>query len=169
MTYNTLENAVRSAACKTLGARSKDFDKWLVTCDPNEDIEIDDFDLGTSVELSFEPHISPFIYFSSDVVFFVNLHGADGLGDIQVFFGNSCSDIEAAEVAAKDFLSRDPSDSWYIGAYFEEDCGLHMIREFTFDPESESDIESKIASCFSELLENETADKLRSFIHYFED
>jgi hypothetical protein len=169
MTYNTLERITRQAACKTLGVKSENFDKWLITCNYNEDIEIDDFDLGTSVELSFEPHISPFIYFSSDVVFFVNLHGADGLGDIQVFFGNSCSDVEAAEVAAKDFLSRDPSDSWYIGAYFEEDCGLHMIREFTFDPESESDIESKIASCFSELLENETADKLRSFIHYFED
>ena len=64
MTYNTLENAVRSAACKTLGARSKDFDKWLVTCDFNEGIEIENFDLGTSVELSFDPPISPFRYFS---------------------------------------------------------------------------------------------------------
>ena len=169
MTYNTLESVTRQAACKTLGAKSKDFDKWLVTCDPDDDIEIEDFDLGTSVELTFDPSISSFTYFSSDVVFFVNLHAEVGRGDIQVFFGNSCVNTTSAEVAAKDFLSRDPSDSWYIGAYFEEDCGLHMIREFTFDPESESDIESKIASCFSELLENETADKLRSFIHYFED
>lgn len=169
MTYNTLEHAIRTAACKTLGSKSENFDNWIVTYNPNEGIEIEEFDLGTSVELSMEPSISPFTYFSSDVVFFVNLHGADGLGDIQVFFGNSCVNTTSAEVAAKDFLSRDPSDGWYIGAYFEEDCGLHMIREFTFDPESESDIESKIASCFSELLENETADKLRPFIHYFED
>ena len=169
MNYNTLERITRQAVCKTLGAESEKFDKWLITCNFNEDIEIEDFDLGTSVELTFDPSISPFTYFSSDVVFFVNLHGADGLGDIQVFFGNSCVNTTSAEVAAKDFLSRDPSDSWYIGAYFEEDCGLHMIRDFTFDPESESDIESKITSCFSELLENETADKLRPFIHYFED
>ena len=168
MTYNTLENAVRSAACKTLGSRSKDFDEWLVTCDPNEDIEIDDFDLGTSVELSLDPSISPFQYFSSDVVFYVSVHEG-GIGDVQVFFGENCSDVVSVEAAACDFLVRDDSDSWYIAEDFDENSGLHMIREFTFDPESESDIESKIASCFSELLENETADKLRSFIHYFED
>ena len=168
MTYNTLENAVRSAACKTLGARSKDFDKWLVTCDPHEDIEIDDFDLGTSVELSFDPPISPFRYFSSDVVFYVSVHEG-GIGDVQVFFGETCHDVDSAEAAACDFLERDDSDSWYISDDFDENSGLHLMREVAFDLESESDIESKIASCFSELLENETADKLRSFIHYFED
>ena len=41
MTYNPLENAVRSAACKTLGSRSKDFDEWIVTCDPDDGIEIE--------------------------------------------------------------------------------------------------------------------------------
>lgn len=167
MTYNTLESVTRQAACKTLGAKSENFDKWLVTCNFKEDIEIEDFDLGTSVELSFDPSISPFQYFSSDVVFYVSVH-EDGIGDVQAFFGNSCSDSDAAECAAGAFYD-EAFGGWYIGAYFEEDCGLHMIREFTFDPESESDIESKIAACFSELLENETADKLRSFIHYFED
>ena len=169
MTYNTLERITRQAVCTTLGARSDNFDQWLETYNPAEIIEDEGFDLGTSVELYFDPAISPLTYFSSDVTFYVTVFNHQSTGAVSAFFGSSCNDVEAAEVAAKDFLSRDPSDSWYIGAYFEEDCGLHMIREFTFDPESESDIESKITSCFSELLENETADKLRSFIHYFED
>ena len=128
MTYNTLENAVRSAACKTLGARSKDFDKWLVTCDPHEDIEIDDFDLGTSVELSFDPPISPFQYFSSDVVFYVSVHD-DGIGDVQVFFGNSCSDPDEAECAKESFYD-EALGNWYIEEAFERDLGLHLMREF---------------------------------------
>ena len=168
MTYNTLENIVRSAACRTLGAKSEHFDKWLVTCDPNEDIEVEGFDLGTSVELTFDPSISPFAYFSSDVLFFVNL-SHDGLGDVQVFFGSSCSDTVSAETAAEDFLTRDESDGWYVEEDFDEECGLHLMRTFVYDSEDDTSLEYAITTCFAELLENETADKLRSFIHYFED
>ena len=167
MTYNTLENAVRSAACKTLGARSKDFDKWLVTCDPHEDIEIDDFDLGTSVELSFDPPISPFQYFSSDVVFYVSVHD-DGIGDVQVFFGNSCSDPDEAECAKESFYD-EALGNWYIEEAFERDLGLHLMREFEFDSESEPDLRVKIADCFAELCKPMISNTLRSFIHYFED
>ena len=169
MTYNTLERAVRRAACRTLGARSQNFDKWLVTCDPNEDIEIEGFDLGTSVELAFEPSISPFTYFSSDVVFFVNLPGADGVGYVQVFFGNSCSDVEAAEAAAEEFLSREEVDGWFIEESFDDNCGLHLMHTFACNHDDELSVEEAIASCLAELLENEIADELRSFIHYFED
>lgn len=168
MTYNTLEAITRQAACKTLGARSKDFDKWLVTCDPNEDIEIEDFDHGTSVELSFDPSISPFTYFSSDVVFFVNL-SPNGVSDVQAFFGSSCSDTVAAELSAAQFLTRDDSDGWYVEEDFGEESGLHLMHTFVYDPEDDRSAEDAIASCFAELLENETADRLRSFVHYFED
>lgn len=169
MTYNTLERITRQAVCTTLGARSDNFDQWLETYNPDEIIEDEGFDLGTSVELYFDPAISPLTYFSSDVTFYVTVFNHQSTGAVSAFFGSSCNDVEAAEAAAKIFLDRDTSDGWYIEDEFDEDAGLHMIREFTFDPESESDIEGKIASCFSELLENETADKLRSFIHYFED
>ena len=168
MNYITLERIVRNAACKPLGAKSENFDRWLVTSDPNEGIEIEGFDLGTSVELAFDPSISPFSYFSSDVVFFVNL-STEVLGDVQIFFGRSCSDTTAAEAAAKEFLKRDETEGWYAPEYFDENCGLHLIREFSYDPDDELDIENKISACFNELLENEIADGLRSFIHYFED
>ena len=168
MTYNTLERAVRSAACRTLGANSQNFDKWLVTCDPNEGIEIKGFDLGTSIELSFDPSISPFAYFSSDVVFYVNL-SADGISDVQVFFGTSCSNTAAAEEAAVAFLARGESEGWYVEYAFDKDLGLHLTHAFACDAEDDRSVEDAIASCFAELLENDTADMLRSFIHYFED
>ena len=168
MTYNTLESVTRQVACKTLGAKSENFDKWLVTCDFNEDIEIEDFDHGTSVELSFDPSISPFQYFSSDVVFYVSVH-EDGIGDVQVFFGENCQDVASAEVAACDFLARDDSDGWYIAEDFDENVGLHLMREFAFEPEDELDLLEKVTACFSELCEAEIADELRSFVHYFED
>ena len=163
MTYNTLENAVRIAACKTLGARSKDFDKWLVTCNFNEDIEIEGFDLGTGVELSFDPSISPFQYFSSEVVVYASVH-EDGYGDMQVFFGNSCYDPDAA-----DSFSDEALGDWYIAEDFTKDSGLHLMREFKFDPESEHDLCVKITDCFAELCEPMISNTLRSFIHYFED
>ena len=168
MTYNTLESVARQAACKTLGAKSENFDKWLITYNFNEDIEIEDFDLGTGVELTFDPSISPFQYFSSDVVFYVSVHEG-GIGDVQVFFGETCHDVESAEAAACDFLARDDSDSWYIAEDFDENSGLHLMREVAFDPENESDLLTKLTACFSELCEAEIADELRSFIHYFED
>ena len=167
MNYNTLERITRQAACKTLGVKSENFDKWLITCNYNEDIEIEDFDLGTSVELSFDPSISPFQYFSSDVVFYVSVHEG-GIGDVQAFFGNSCSDPDAAERAAGAF-SDEALGGWYIAEDFDENSGLHLMREVAFDPENESDLLTKLTACFSELCEAEVADKLRSFIHYFED
>ena len=169
MTYNTLERITRQAVCNTLGARSDNFDQWLETYDPDEIIKDEGLDLGTSVELYFVPAISPLKYFSSDVTFYVTIFNNQSLGAVSAFFGSSCCDVDAAEAAVGDFLDRDASDGWYVADEFDEDAGLHLVREFTFDPESESDIESKIASCFNELLENETADKLRPFIHYFED
>ena len=168
MTYNTLERAVRRAACRTLGARSQNFDEWLVTCDPNEDIEIEGFDLGTSVEFTFDPSISPFSYFSSDVVFFVNL-STDGNGDVQTFFGNSCSNTVAAEKAKETLLFKDEADGWYVEEIFDANSGLHLMHTFACNSEDEDSVELAIASCLAELLEDQTADELRSFIHYFED
>ena len=169
MTYNTLERAVRSAVCNTLGAKSEKFDAWLNTCDPNEGMEMDGFDFGTSVELSFDPSISPFSYFSSDVVFYINIDDSNGIGDVQAFFGASCYDMDAAEVAAKSFLVRDETDGWYVEDEFDEDSGLHLMRTFTVDPHSYADVFAKITTCFAELCESEISDKFRSFIHYFED
>lgn len=168
MNYNKLESVTRQAVCKTLGAKSENFDRWLLTCNYNEDLEIDGFDFGTSVELSFDPPISPFTFFSSDVVFYVSVHEG-GIGDVQVFFGENCSDVVSAEAAACDFLARDDSDGWYIAEDFDESAGLHLMREFAFDPEDESNLLTKLTACFSELCEAEVADGLRSFVHYFED
>lgn len=168
MTYQKLESVTRQAVCKTLGAKSKNFDKWLVTCNYNEDLEIDGFDLGTSVELSFDPSISPFQYFSSDVVFYVSVH-EDGIGDMQVFFGETCQDVEDAEAAASEFLERNVSDGWYIEEDFDENSGLHLMREFEYDTTDETDLLAKVTACFTELCEAEVADELRSFVHYFEN
>lgn len=167
MTYNTLERITRRAACMTLGENSKDFDKWLVTCNFNEDIEIEGYDIGTSVELSFDPAISPFKYFSSDVVFYVSAH-EDGCGDMQVFFGNSCYDTDTVKNTVE-ALSGDALGCWYIAEDFNDESGLHIMRDFEFDPDSQSDLLNKITDCFSELCEPKIADTLRSFIHYFED
>lgn len=167
MTYNTLERITRQAVCNTLGAKSENFDKWLVTCNFNEDIEIEDFDLGTGVELSFDPPISPFSFFSSDVVFYVSVHEG-GIGDVQVFFGNSCSDPDAAECAAGAF-SDEALGGWYIAEDFDSDFGLHLMIEFEFDPNTEHDLRVKITDCFFELCEPMLSNTLRSFIHYFED
>lgn len=169
MTYKSLERATRNAVCNTLGAKSENFDIWLNTYDPNEGVGIEDFNLGTSVELSFDPSISPFSYFSSDVVFYINIDKEHGMGDIQAFFGVSCYDIDAAEVAAESFLDRGETDGWYIEDEFDEDSGLHLMRTFSVDPDNYVDIFSKITTCFAELCESDISDKLRSFIHYFED
>lgn len=169
MTYNILERATRNAVCNTLGAKSENFDAWLNTCDPNEGMEIEGFDFGTSVELSFDPSISPFSYFSSDVVFYINIDESNGIGDVQAFFGASCYDIDAAEVAAESFLERDEADGWYVEDELDENSGLHLMRTFTIDPNNDADAFAKIAMCFAELCGAEISDKLRSFIHYFED
>ena len=169
MTYNTLERITRQAVCNTLGARSDNFDQWLETCDPNDFIENGDFDLGTTVELSFDPSISPFQYFSSDVVFYVTIDKSQNSGDVQVFFGVSCYDTDAAEVAAGDFLTRESSDGWYIEDEFDEDMGLHLMRPFYFESDNEADMLAMISKCFAELCGAEVSDKLCSFIHYFED
>lgn len=168
MNYNTLESIVRSAACKTLGARSDGFDELLITCDPNEDIDTEGINLGTSVELCFDLIMSPFTYFTSDVIFNISVN-SDGLGDAHAFFGRSCYDPETAMKAAKHFLDREHSDGWYIEDEFDIDSGLHLMRSFDFKSEDESDLSNKIAECFTELCEAKTVDKLRSFIHYFED
>ena len=172
MNYNTLESIVKNAARKVFGARFENFDEWIVTCNPDEDIYVEGIDLGTSVELSFEPSTSPFNFFSSDVVFYVNAYPsfkeATPPACVQVFFGNSCLDIEAAEEAAEDFLNREPSDGWYIEDSFDEDCGLHLMRDLGFDFESDEDFADAVESAFIELCDRKLADKLRSFIHYFE-
>lgn len=169
MTYNTLERITRQAVCNTLGTRSDNFDQWLETYNPDEIIEDEGFDLGTSVELYFDPSISPLKYFSSDVTFYVTIFNNQNLGAVSVFFGSSCQDIDATETAAKVFLDRDASDGWYIEDEFDEDAGLHLIREFHFEPNNDDNIFAMISKCFAELCGAEVSDKLRSFIHYFED
>jgi hypothetical protein len=169
MTYNTLERITRQAVCTTLGARSDNFDQWLETYNPDEIIEDEGFDLGTSVELYFDPAISPLTYFSSDVTFYVTVFNNQNLGAVSAFFGSSCSDVDEAKSAAGDFLDRDASDGWHVADEFEEETGLHLVREFCFEPNNEADIFAMISKCFAELCGAEVSDKLRSFIHYFED
>ena len=173
MNYSNLESIVRSAACKTLGAKSENFDRWLVTSNSNEGITIEGFNFGTSVELSFDPSISPFNFFASDVVFYVDLPTETPRGispaDIQLFFGNYCTDVDAAEKAAAAFLDRDASDGWYVEDCFDEGCGLHLVRVLGFEFESEEAFAKAVENAFAELLDHRVADNLRSFIHYFED
>ena len=169
MTYNTLERITRQAVCNTIGIRSDNFDQWLETCNPNDFIEDEDFDLGTSVELSFDPSVSPLKYFQSDVTFYVTILNNPNLGAVHAFFGYSCYDTDAAEAAAGDFLDRESSDGWHVEDELDEDAGLHLIREFYFEPNNDADIFAMISKCFAELCGAEVSDKLRSFIHYFED
>ena len=169
MTYNTLERITRQAVCTTLGARSDNFDQWLETYNPDEIIEDEGFDLGTTVEICFDPEISPLKFFSSGVTFYVTVFNHQSTGAVSAFFGSSCNDVEAAEAAAKIFLDRDASDGWHVADEFEEETGLHLVREFCFEPNNEADIFAMISKCFAELCGAEVSDKLRSFIHYFED
>ena len=174
MNYNTLELAVRDIACKTLGAKSENFDRWLVTCNPNEGMDIEGFDFGDCVELSFDPSISPVSYFSSKVVFYVSppvtqLSGAITPASVQVCFGRFCSDVEAAEAAAEDFLRRGIEDGWYIDSCFDPCLWLELRCELGTSFESDEALLSAIEDAFAELCDNRFADKLRSFIHYFED
>ena len=169
MTYNTLERITRQAVCTTLGARSDNFDQWLETYNPDEILADEGFDLGTTVEICFDPEISPLKYFSSDVTFYVTVFNNQSLGAVSAFFGSSCYDVDEAKSAAGDFLDRDASDGWHVADEFEEETGLHLVREFCFEPDNEADIFAMISKCFAELCGAEVADKLRSFIHYFED
>lgn len=168
MNYKILEPIVRSAVCKALGAKIENLDRWIETYE--DDIKVDDLDIDswTIVGICFDPPISPFRYFSSEVVFYVSVQD-NGLGDVQVHFGDTCADTELADRAASSFFERDAEDGWYICQVFEEDCGLHLMREFECDPEDTSDVFAKITSCLSELCDPDISDKLRSFIHYFED
>lgn len=169
MNYNHLERAFRVAVRRTLGANRADFDHLLSTCDPNEGINMDRVYLGISVELTFDPSVSPFAFFGSDITIYANGNEDDGIGDLQIFFGNGCNDTEAAENAAGEFFYRDASDGWYIEEDFAEDCGLHLMRLFDFDPDDESDVERQITTCLKELTSGEVSEALRSFVHYFED
>ena len=169
MKYETLERTFRRAVCRTLGKRLKNADLWLHSEDPNEGMDDDELDLGTSVELCFEDRISPFTYFHSDVVFYATVHDDVGCGDLQIFFGNSCQDVSEAEMAAEEFLTREESDGWYVEEFFDEDGGLHLMRVFEYNPYDEEDLVRQISHCLDELLQSELANSLRSFIHYFED
>lgn len=169
MTYNTLERITRQAVCNTIGAKSDNFEQWLETYNPDEIIEDEGFDLGTSVELYFDPAISPLTYFSSDVTFYVTVFNHQSTGAVSAFFGSSCNDVDAAETAAGDFLERDTSDGWYVEDEFDEDAGLHLVRPFYFESNNEADAFAMISKCFAELCGAEVSNKLRSFIHYFED
>ena len=166
MNYDQLECITRLAMRNTLGERKEDFDNWLTTADPNEGIELEELDLGTSVEICFDPVGSPFYRFCSDATVFVTVY-EDGVGDVQIFFGESCQDVAHAKAAAESFLNRDSSDGWYIAEDFCEDRGLHLMREFDYEPDDESDLLAVITGCFSELCESEIEDELSCFVHYF--
>lgn len=176
MTYNTLERIMRQAVCNTIGARSKDFNQWLVTEDINEGMEIIeqfDFLCGPCVELGFDPQISPFTFFSSDIAFYVNgsIRTSKGAlpASIHAFFGSCCSDAAEAEKTADIFFDRGVDDGWYIEDCFEEYFGLHLIYKLGFDIENEEDFATVVEKAFNELLEPRTTNTLRPFLHYFED
>jgi hypothetical protein len=176
MTYNTLERITRQAVCNTIGARSKDFDQWLVTEDINEGMEIiEEFDLlcGPCVELWFDPQISPFTFFSSDVAFYVNgsIRTSKGAlpASIHAFFGCRCSDAVEADKTAEIFFDRGVDDGWYIEDCFEEGSGLHLVYELGLDIEDEEAFAAALEKALNELLDPLVANALRSFIHHFED
>jgi hypothetical protein len=176
MTYNTLERIMRQAVCNTIGARSKDFNQWLVTEDINEGMEIIeqfDFLCGPCVELGFDPQISPFTFFSSDVAFYVNgsIRTSKGAlpASIHAFFGCRCSDAVEADKTAEIFFDRGVDDGWYIEDCFEEGSGLHLVYELGLDIEDEEAFAAALEKALNELLDPLVANALRSFIHYFED
>ena len=173
MNYNELEAIARSAARKTLGSKMENFDRGLVTANPNEGITMEGFNLRTTVELSFTPSVFPFDFFSSDVVFFVNLLTESPRGishaNVQAFFGNYCTDVEAAEKAATAFLQRDVSDGWYVADCLDCDFGLHLRYELGGEFESDDAFAAAVERAFAELCGSAVADQLRSFVCYFED
>ena len=58
MNYDTLERAVRVAMINTVGARLKDYNKYIITSNPQE---ID----TTAVEITFDRKILPLCFFDS--------------------------------------------------------------------------------------------------------
>ena len=167
MNYKTLKRAARTAVCNTIGGNVKGFATQLRTCNPNEGIELEGFDLGTGIELFFDE--PPFDYFSSNIVFYVNLDSDGQTGDVQAFFGSACRDVATAEAAAEEFLDRDEADGWYIEDEFDEVSGLHLMRTFSVDPNNYADVFSKITACFAELCNADMTDALCAFLPYFED
>lgn len=163
MNYNSLERALRSAVRMTLGAKSTDFDAWLVTCDPNEDMALEALGLGAGAELTFDPSISPFSFFSGDVVFFAFAN--NGTGELHVLFGNGCSDPELANEASKGYGSY----GWQIEDEFDECSALHLSSSFSYDENSEHALVTALSECIEDLLDDRHVNTLRPFIHYFDN
>ena len=168
MTFETLEALTANAVTHVFGKNDPTFQNHVITCDPNDGFDFFDFDLGTTVEVTFAPSVSPLPYFSSPVSFYVSAM-EDGTGDVQAFFGTVCDDPDDAIDDGTLFFSREPSDGWYVESELEEECGLHLMRIFSYDPDEEQSLSEAIEQLFAELLESDTVSELTPFIHHFED
>ena len=160
MNYDTLEHAVRVATCNTIGARLKDYNKYIITSNPQE---ID----TTAVEITFDRKILPLCFFDSkDVSLNVSIIDGIGLGGIELRLGSKCHDTEAAAAKASCLSS---SGGWRILEDFDELFGLYLARDFCFDSDDDFDLVSKLTICFGELCDTSMIGKLCTFVHYFED
>jgi hypothetical protein len=126
-------------------------------------MDIEDLDLGICVELAFDPAISPFSFFSGNVVFFACGHNGSGM--LHVFFGDGCSDVELANDGSDGYGSY----GWQIEDEFEEHCSLHLSSSFSYNEADESSLVATLAECLEELLDDRHVNELRPFIHYFDN
>ena len=162
MNYDTLERAVRVAMINTVGARLKDYNKYIITSNPQE---ID----TTAVEITFDRKILPLCFFDSkDVSLNVSIMDGIGLGGIELRLGSKCHDTEAASEKASCLLE-DTSNGWHVSEDFDELLGLYLTRDFCFDSDDDFDIVSKLTVCFDDLCDTSMIGKLCTFVHYFED
>ena len=160
MNYDALEHAVRVATCNTIGARFKDYNKYIITCNP-QDID------ATTVEVTFDQKIFPLCFFDSkDVWLKASIAEESDLGGIEMCLGRKCHDTEAAAAKASCLSS---SDGWRISEDFDELFGLYLARVFCFDSDDDFDLVSKLTVCLGELCDTSMMGKLGTFVHYFED
>jgi hypothetical protein len=176
MNYSTFERAFRKAVVNTLGNGSRDFDKWISTNNPSEDMDFEGLPMSeVSIELAFEPSISPFKFFSGNINMCADFDQGEGM--LQVFFGEGCSNAARANEYADRFnyLSSITNSSWYVEDEIEETFGLHLVANFKYPNQESSEkifcemVRFQIELLLTVLTEDTLANELRSFIHYFEN
>ena len=176
MNYSTFERAFRNAVVDTLGSGSEDFSKWILTNNPNEDMDFGGLPTPeASIELTFEPSISPYKFFSGNVSMYVDFEQGEGM--LHIFFGERCSNVTCASEYADRFdrFCDKTNSSWRVEDEIEETTGLHLAANFKYPNQESSEkiffemIKFQIELLLIVLTEDALANELRSFIHYFEN
>ena len=173
MNYNTLECVLRRAVADAFGGGSPDFDKWLLTGNPNAGIDMAEHLPEVSVELAFDPSISPFVFFSGEVSMLADFDLEEESGMLHLFLGEDCSNPTLANEYA-DRFNEEAASEWLVEDMIEEDSALHLVVNFSCPLKDISKelslkvIETQLALLLSRLKEDRVANSLRSFAHYFE-